>query len=433
VATIWGVSWIRRRRRHEQPVGKRLPDLDFLALVKSGLEESAPGVTRGAQLKGNSLSSPSGWAVGLLTPDHGGEHHYDLVAFPDVSLQPDVPCFVDCVTAITGNPRHAADSWVETAGACLLELLDRRGRFAYHAGPDHEHGVPGWHMIASGAVGVGLDVAQNERMQDALLDANVLHRVAETLVADLESPYFNGIKVFYGGRAGTMEAEVRVNGQRHATASEAMAALGLPEPATFAAAQFYALLLPVPAGGGEPAYPAVHLELEHTHGDTCGCGEELNPEHPGFELPLPYLIDELSDHERRRRVQVDTGAMIVADGVGNFLKVRLPVDLDDGRRVIYLVWIYVEAAVIEEYVKRAHDRTLAGYQFEGLVCNVVEPWGEQLLRTPVVLAGQRNNPDGSIRMSEIIESSDPLLMRVLQERWPAAFVLGDRDPRLRIR
>lgn len=231
------MSLIWRRKRDDQPAAERLPDLEFLALVKAGLEELAPGVTRGAELKGNSLLSPSGWAVGVMPCDHGGDHHYSVVAFPDVGMQPDVPCFVGCVGAVTGNPRHATDSWVETAGACLLELLDRRGRFAHHAGPDHEHGVPGWHMIASGAVGVGFDVSENQRMQTALLDANVLHRIADTFAADLESPYFNGVKVFYGGRPGGMAAEVRINGERHGAASAAMVALDLPEPTTFAAVE----------------------------------------------------------------------------------------------------------------------------------------------------------------------------------------------------
>jgi hypothetical protein len=47
------VSWIRRHTRKEEPPAKRLPDLEFLALVRAGLEEFAPGVTQGAQLKGN--------------------------------------------------------------------------------------------------------------------------------------------------------------------------------------------------------------------------------------------------------------------------------------------------------------------------------------------------------------------------------------------
>lgn len=242
------MSWIRRRARKAQQSEERLPDLEFLALVKASLEDFAPGVTRGAELKGNSLSSPNGWAVGVTPPHHGGGRHYDLVALPDVSLQPDVPCFTDCVVAMSGDPRKAADVWVQTAGACMLELLDPRSRFADHVGPDHERGVPGWHSIISGTVAFGLDGAENRRLQTALLDANVLHRIADTFTGDLESPYFNGVKVFYGGRSGAMQTEIRVNGERHETASAAMAALNLPEPKAFTAVRHYALVSPLENG-----------------------------------------------------------------------------------------------------------------------------------------------------------------------------------------
>ncbi|MFF9813456.1 DUF6348 family protein [Streptomyces sp. NPDC014006] len=433
------VSWIRRRTRKEEPPANRLPDLEFLALVRGGLEEFAPGVTQGAQLKGNSLISPHGWAVAVAPPHHGGGHHYDLVALPDVGLQPDVPCFMDCVVSMSADPQDAANTWVQTAGACLLELLDHREHFAGHAGPDDERGVPGWHVITSGAVGLGRDVDENRRLQGALLEANVLHRIADSFTADLESPFFNGVKVFYGGSPGAMQAEIRVNGERHEAASAAMAALGLPEPTTFTAVRFYALLLPVPAGSGEPSYPTVRLDLApasvqnnaHSHGAACACdcGGHLDPEHPGFDLALPHLVAELSEEERRRRVKSDTGAIIIAEGVGNFLKVRLPIRLDDGRTVVYLAWVYLQAAVIDDFVQRIHNDDLDGHRFEGLLCNAIGPWGEGVLRAPVVLGGQRINEDGSVRRSEVLESTDPLLSKVLSETWPAAFVLGDRFPR----
>ncbi|MBK3566429.1 MULTISPECIES: DUF6348 family protein [unclassified Streptomyces] len=239
------MSWIRRHRRKQEPPAQRLPDLEFLALVRAGLEEFAPGTAQGAQLKGNSLISPDGWAVAVAPPHHGGGHHYDLVALPDVSIQPDVPCFMDCVVSMSADPQDAANTWVQTAGACLLELLDRKEQFANHAGPDARRGVPGWHMITSGAVGLGTDVDENRRLQGALLEANVLHRIADSFTADLESPFFNGVKVFYGGRPGAMQAEIRVNGERHEAASAAMTALGLPEPTAFTAVRSYALLLPL--------------------------------------------------------------------------------------------------------------------------------------------------------------------------------------------
>lgn len=403
----------RRTRDSEPPAARRLPDLEFLALVRDSLEEWAPGSTKGTELKGNSLISPSGWAVAVVPQRHGGDQHYDLAAVPDVNIQPEVPMFLDCSVAMAGNPRHAADAWAQTAGACLLELLDRRGRFAEHAGPEDERGVPGWHMIAAGAVGVGLDVTESQRIQSALMNANVLHRIADSFAADLESPFFNGVKVFYGGLPGAMEAEVSINGERHAAASAAMAALNLPDPTVFTAVRYYALLLPLP-------FEVDHgHEHSHEHGATCGCGGRLDPMHPGREVPLPHLIAELSDEERSQLVRVDTGAMMVATGIGNFLKVRLPIRLEDGRTLVYLAWVYLTLEVIEQVAERARSNTLEGHRFEGFFCNAIDPWGEDLLRAPVVLEGKpATNPD-AVGYCEVVATSQPLLDKVLKQTWPA--------------
>ncbi|MEV4561028.1 DUF6348 family protein [Kitasatospora sp. NPDC049285] len=240
------MSWIRRSRA-TPPAEGRLPDLEFLALVRDALEQVAPGCTAGAELKGNSLLSAQGWAVGVGPMGHGDERHYDLIAFPDVSIQPDVPCFVDCVSVVA-SPRDAVGLWAQSAGACLLELLDGRERFADRWGPEHRRGVPGWRSIASGAVGYGLSEPEVARLQKALLEANVLPAIAETFTADLESPWFNSVRVFYGGKPGTMTAEVRVNGERHQAASAALAALGLPDPTAFTVVRSFALVLPPDSG-----------------------------------------------------------------------------------------------------------------------------------------------------------------------------------------
>ncbi|MFB6820649.1 DUF6348 family protein [Streptomyces virginiae] len=413
------MSWIRRRLRRTEPPAGRLPDLDFIALVREALEELAPGCTAGAELQGNSLESPQGWAVAVGPAGHGDDRHYDLIAFPDVSIQPDVPCFVDCVVVVT-TARDAAGLWARSAGACLLELLHERGELAEHLGPEDEHGVPGWRSISSGVLAYGLSDQENLRLQNALVEADVLREIADTFTADLESPWFNGVRVFYGGVPGAMEAEVRVNGERHEAASAALAALGLPEPTVFTVARSFTLVLP--AGADQEA---------HGHGsDGCGCdcGGTLDPEHPGFAHPLPHLIGELSPAERAERVTVDTGAVMVAEGVGNFLKVRLPIHLDDGRTVVHLAWVRLAAEVIEDYTRRVHDGALEGHRFEGRLGNAIDPWGEELLQAPVLLGGQREEAGGSIRPSEVLDSEHPLLARVLSEGWPAAFVLGDRDP-----
>ncbi|RMI44476.1 DUF2199 domain-containing protein [Actinomadura harenae] len=394
--------------------------------MRERLEAYAPGATRGAELKGDSLLSPRGWAIAVAPPEHAGGHHYDVVAFPDVSVQPDVPCFRDCAVAVAGDPRQAADAWTQTAGACLLELVSAGdGDFAGRVGPSGEQGVPGWSSIISGVLGYGMDEGENERLQAALIEANVLHRIADALGPALESPFFNGVRIFYGGAPGSMTCEVRVNGEYDEAASAAMAALGLPEPTAFTVVRLFALLLPASADDTDDT------DDHHGHSCGCSCGGHLDPEHPGFEISEPHLLAELSPEERARRIRTDTDVLKIAKDVGNFLKVRLPIRLDDGRTVVYLLWVYLRAEVADELVRRVNDSDIEGFRFEGLLCNTVEPWGEDVLRAPVVLGGQRVNPDGSLRYSEILESSDPLLSRILTETWPAEDVLGDRDPRLR--
>ncbi|MFD0410259.1 DUF6348 family protein [Kitasatospora sp. NPDC127116] len=272
------MSWIRRRSRATEPTEptessqrtgrcepseSRLPDREFLALVRDALEEIAPGSTEGTELKGNSLLSPRGWAVAVGPAGHGDNRHYDLIASPDVSVQPDVPCFTDCVVVVS-TPRAAAGLWARSAGACMLELLDGRGQFADHLSPDQEHGVPGRRSITSGVLAYGLSAEENLRLQKELLEAQALRKIADTFTADLESPWFNGVHLFYGGAPGAVEAEVRVNGERHEAASAALAALGLPEPTVFTVARSFTLVLP--AGSGRE---------RHGHADGgrgCDCG-----------------------------------------------------------------------------------------------------------------------------------------------------------------
>jgi hypothetical protein len=454
------VSWIRRAGRSAPKAGgspqDRLSDLEFLALVREALETIAPRVTKGATLKGSSLVSPRGWVLGMAPPHRDG-HHYDVVVFPEVDTSPGagyqdgLPCFLDCAVAATGDPRDAAMAWALTAGSCFLELVDQRGRFAEHVGPDEERGVPGFHAIASAEAGYGLDQGELDRLQEALHEANVLHRIVDVLAPELESPYFNGIKLFYGGKPGAMQCEVRINGERDEAASAAMAALGLPEPTVFTAVRAFALLVPMTADGDEPGYSVKtelysesdtdtdtdddsdsHADSCACHGADCECGGRIDPEHPGFAIELPYLVQELSPAERAERIQVDTGAMMVVKGEGNFLKVRLPIQLEDGRTLVYLAWVVLRAEDIEEVIRRVHDGTLPGHRFPGLFCNIIEPWGKTLLRASVTVEGRQPSQPGTVGIPEIVASTDHALKKVLAKRWPAEVVLGDRDPRLRV-
>ncbi|MFE6866134.1 hypothetical protein ACFVFS_06225 [Kitasatospora sp. NPDC057692] len=93
-----------------------------------------------------------------------------------------------------------------------------------------------------------------------------------------------------------------------------------------------------------------------------------------------------------------------------------------------MVWVRLPAEVIDDYVRRVHDRTLDGHRFEGRLCNAVAPWGGELIEAPVRLGGQRIGANGRITPSEVLGSEHPFLARILREQWPAADVLGRRDP-----
>ncbi|GLW71569.1 hypothetical protein Kpho02_38680 [Kitasatospora phosalacinea] len=283
--------WTRRSKKAPAPSDGRLPAARFLALVREALEEVAPGFTEGVVIKDDLMVSPHDWAVVLLPPQHSTGRHYDLVATPDLRLPGQEWTFADCVTAFSADERDTAASWAQTTGACLVELVDGRGHFAERVAPGDAGGVPGWGLIVSGAIGFGHDVTENRKLQGALLLANVLPRTAHTFTADLTSPHVNGVKVFYGGAPGAVQAEVRVNGERHEAASAALAALGLPEPAAPAVARYYALMLPLPENAelfaDRDEDPADHADHgDHADGcgcgDACGCGGRIDPEHPGF-------------------------------------------------------------------------------------------------------------------------------------------------------
>lgn len=115
---------------------------------------------------------------------------------------------------------------------------------------------------------------------------------------------------------------------------------------------------------------------------------------------------------------------MVVTGAGDSLKVRPPIQLEDGRTLVYLAWVVLEASVIEEVVRRVHAGTRPGHQFPGLFCNVVEPWGKTLSRSPVTLEGRQPTEPGGVGIPEIVASTDqPRAEGVLGRQWPAEAVL----------
>lgn len=427
-----------------QPAGSpgRLTDDEFLALLRDELFQAAPGLGPDSRIRDGILVSPQGWGVMMLPAHCESDNHYDIGIMTDLGRKP-APILMDCVTGSGSTPRVAAQRaiglWRETTGAVALELFDRRERYCSQRPGTSRNGVPGWFGLISGIAAYGMSAEENRRLQRWAVDNDVLQRIAPVLSDALEPDRLNGVKVFYGGMPGNMTAEIRINGEAHPEASRALADIGWPEPEVFTVVRGYAAFIKEPADGSVPDFPAIPLDLEqpgHNHtadndgsgsGHCLGCGGPLDPEHPRFDIALPQPLAEISDAERTACVSTETDKLIVADGIGNFIKVLLPISLDDGRRVTYSLWVGMNGSVLEAMSQRMRTQGMAGIKIEGVLANSLHPWGDGMLKADAQIESKQTEPGGYNLF--IVGSTAPELKRIIQGSWPAAFVLGDRDPK----
>jgi hypothetical protein len=228
-----------------QPAPGRPSDDQFMALVRDKIEEIAPGFTRGSAIKnGILLGRHRPWAV-MMMPNHTDDPgHFDLGFSVDVR-EPGRHVVVDCVSSVGTDPAAvdtAVHIWGETSGACFLEMAGGgAGQFATHLGEGDSAAVPGWHTISSGVISYGLDDASSHALQAAMLDGELLRTLAAELTPALSQPRLNGIKMFLCRTPETTIAEIRINGEPAAPASEAMARLPWPDVADTTIARFYAV------------------------------------------------------------------------------------------------------------------------------------------------------------------------------------------------
>lgn len=455
----WGVN---RRGSKPEPSsssapGERLTDAEFLSLVRDRLGEMAPELVEDCTILGSVMVGKPGWSIVMLPNHTESRDHYDIGFIADLSVKP-TRAVIDCAHGMGGTAQDAAwravDLWLQTAGMCALEMVDRRGKFAQHVPGNDARGVPGWYMLMSGVAAYGQSLADNERLQSWTLRNHVLHRVADALTPGLQHADLNGIKVFYGGLSGSMIAEVRVNGENDVAASAALAGLDWPVLGSFTAVRCYAVLVRSGAGhegaGGDgsqmPDFPAVRVALgpdpsgrlpvgastgasnaadQHGSGRCACCGEALDPDDPRFDLPLPEPVAALSEARRQATVE-GTEMVLIARGIGNFIKVLLPVRLDDGRTVTYSLWVGLGAPLMEKVCDLIRAENYRNLTFEGLLANGVRPWGDTLLRAHVRVDAVSEN--GSWYLV-VVGSDTPALAEVLAREWPADHVLGSRDLR----
>lgn len=211
-----------------------------MELLRDALGEIAPPLVDGCQIRNGMMAGTQGWGL-MALPNHTDDpRHFDIgfILAPQPAIVP------DCINGIGSPPEAAAMMvriWRETSGACLAEMLTRRGEYASHVDGSGSVGLPGWHSVVSGVPAYGPDRTSNDTLQAALVDRDVLREIAPQLVQALDRPAHNGIKVYYHRTPTSATAEVRVNGEPHQAASQALAALPWPEVTAPATARFYAV------------------------------------------------------------------------------------------------------------------------------------------------------------------------------------------------
>jgi hypothetical protein len=222
---------------------QRPGDDEIMQLLGNALAQLAPPLVDGTHIRDGCLVGAQGWAL-MALPNHTDDPRHFDIGFVESTRAPDAAVIPDCISGI-GSPEQAAGMmahiWQETSGACLAELLTRRGEYATHLDSSDPAGLPGWHTVVSGVLGYGADQASSDALRDALFDNRVLRTLAPQLLPALDRPAHNGIKVFYQRTPTGSSAEIRVNGRPDQAASEALAALPWPPVAAPAIARFYAV------------------------------------------------------------------------------------------------------------------------------------------------------------------------------------------------
>ncbi|MEE4541708.1 DUF2199 domain-containing protein [Streptomyces sp. V4-01] len=170
------------------------------------------------------------------------------------------------------------------------------------------------------------------------------------------------------------------------------------------------------AGDGKTGQPAAPPPC------SC-CGGGLDASDPRFNITLPEPVATLDDAEYARQVTVANDAIVVAQDIGGFVRALLPIGLDDGRTTTIGVWVGVAPEVFAHVVTVGRgERDYDEMQFDGRLANPLDPWGDRVYGKPVS-AGVDVPSRGRRRTPRLLASPDPLVTRILTERWPAADIL----------
>ncbi|GAA1179558.1 hypothetical protein F4556_004808 [Kitasatospora gansuensis] len=227
-----------------------------LAVIQRAVIREMAGLGQEFTLDGPLVRGPGTTAVAFRDHDeHGtGAGHVDLGYVLRLG-QGDAPVLWDCAAGVGGTEVERLDSavrmWAGTTATAVLSLLTGEGD--HYDAPE----FPGWHVVQGPAAVFGADTDPlfdwvTERDLGPVLAAAVLPKLTERQV--------NGVKLFFGGKAGDDVAEVRINGTVCEPASAALRALDWPRGERLCWARLFLLLVaehpqPEHPGQAEPPPP----------------------------------------------------------------------------------------------------------------------------------------------------------------------------------
>lgn len=163
------------------------------------------------------------------------------------------------------------------------------------------------------------------------------------------------------------------------------------------------------SGSGDVDGPPAHSSSPKPACPTCGRPIDAHDRHVRFELP-----DVLVKPPREWRSRIGgTESLIEVRDVAGFVRVLLPVSLSEDAHLTIGTWLRVQPIVLREIRRVFQTEEYRDLAFDGALANGIYPWGPELLGAVAHATVENKN-----EIPYVTASNDPLLRRVLAEKWP---------------
>ncbi|MGW4649164.1 DUF6348 family protein [Kitasatospora sp. NPDC004289] len=224
-----------------------MPHEERLAVIRRGVVREMARLGLEFTVDGAVVRGPGTTAVAVRDhAERGTTGHVDLGYVLQLG-RGDGPVVWDCAAGFGGDDAEQLDNavmiWAGTTATAVLQLLD--GGHAFST-PE----FPGWRVVQSPAATFGTG---SELLADWLAEQHSSPALAAAVLPELVPGQVNGVKLFFGGKAGHDVAEVRVNGRVSSAASRALRAQDWPRGERLCWARLFLVFAPEPEAPPERA------------------------------------------------------------------------------------------------------------------------------------------------------------------------------------